>query len=285
MPAPRPRGISDILPKLQNVAQTSKFLVKFVLPRGECRSYLRKKGINDRFISDDVGLLCSDAVLPGSAMATVNTAGDYQGVIERFAHTRNFTEVNFDFYVDTDYKSLRFLEHWMEFISSGSGVDPSGDTYYFKMRYPDEYKSNDTRIVKFEKNHFQFLEYRFIGLFPKSINSTRVSYQNSQVLKATATFSFDRYICGESSSLARSLGIDLNNNATLTATARNNAYVSGNKELNRVMNSSLNLLNEGVAYRDNRFRDQDGLIRRRFDVSGTASTLSGKNLGYGVINP
>ena len=104
------------------------------------------------------------------------------------------------------------------------------------------------------------------------------------MLKATATFSFDRYVCGESSSLARSLGIDLNNNATLTATARNNAYKSGNTELNRVMNSSLNLLNEGVAYRDHRFRD-DGLIRRRFDVSGSVATLSDKNLGYGIVDP
>jgi len=279
VPAPRPRGISDILPKLQNVAQTSKFLVKFVLPRGECRSYLRKKGINDRFISDDVGLLCSDAVLPGSAMATVNTAGDYQGVVERFAHTRNFTEVNFDFYVDTEYKSLRFLEHWMEFISSGSGVDPSGDSYYFKMRYPDEYKSNDTRIVKFEKNHFQFLEYRFVGLFPKAINSTRVSYQNSQVLKATATFSFDRYICGESSSLARSLGIDLNNNATLSATARNNAYRNNTTELNRVLNNGLSLLNDGTGFTGS-IEGPTGRIRG-FDTS-SASTLTGNVLGQSV---
>ena len=283
MPAPRPRGISDIMPKLQNVAQTSKFLVKFVLPRGECRSFLRKKGISDRFISDNVGLLCSDAVLPGSAMATVNTAGDYQGVIERFAHTRNFTEINFDFYVDTDYKSLRFIEHWMEFISSGSGVNPSGDTYYFKMKYPDEYKSNDTRIVKFEKNHFQFLEYRFVGLFPKALNSTRVSYQNSQVLKATATFSFDRYICGESSSLARYLGIDLNNNATLTATARNAAYRDGNSELSRVMTRSLNLLNDGVAYREAPYVD-DQLKRYGYDIS-SAQTLSGTTLGSGIVNP
>ena len=279
MPAPRPRGISDILPKLQNVAQTSKFLVKFVLPRGECRSYLRKKGINDRFISDNIGLLCSDAVLPGSAMATVNTAGDYQGVVERFAHTRNFTEVNFDFYVDTEYKSLRFLEHWMEFISSGSGVDPSGDSYYFKMRYPDEYKSNDTRIVKFEKNHFQFLEYRFVGLFPKAINSTRVSYQNSQVLKATATFSFDRYICGESSSLARSLGIDLNNNATLSATARNNAYRNNTTELNRVLNNGLSLLNDGTGFTGS-IEGPTGRIRG-FDTS-SAPTLSGNVLGQSV---
>ena len=282
MPAPRPRGISDILPKLQNVAQTSKFLVKFVLPRGDCRTYLRQKGINDRFISEDVGLLCSDAVLPGSAMATLNTAGDYQGVIERFAHTRNYTEVNFDFYVDNDYKSLRFLEHWMEFISSGSGVDPSGDTYYFKMRYPDEYKSNDTRIVKFEKNHFQFLEYRFVGLFPKAINSTRVSYQNSQVLKATATFSFDRYICGESSSLARSLGIDLNNNAALTANAKSNASNYNDVELNRVMNNGINLLNDGTGYTGS-IEGPTGRLRG-FNTS-SVSTLSGTNIGSGVIDP
>ena len=43
------------------------------------------------------------------------------------------------------------------------------DSYHFRMRYPEEYKSNDTRVVKFERNHFQFLEYRFVGLFPLSL--------------------------------------------------------------------------------------------------------------------
>ena len=192
------------MPKLQNVAQTSKFLVKFVLPRGSCRRFLRQKGINDRFISDNVGLLCSDAVLPGSALASVDTRGDYQGVIERFAHTRNFTQISLEFYVDNEYKSMKFLEHWMEFIT-GAISDPADDTYFYQLHYPSEYKSNDTRIVKFERNYKQFLEYRFIGLFPLSLNSTRVSYQGSQVLKASCSFSFDRYVCGESTSLARDL--------------------------------------------------------------------------------
>ena len=278
MPAPRPRGISDIMPKLQNVAQTSQFLVKFVLPRGECRTFLRRKGINDRFIADNVGLLCSDAVLPGSAMATLNTAGDYQGLIERFAHTRNFTQVNFDFYVDNEYKSLKFLEHWMEFISSGSIADPSSDTYHFKMRYPDDYKSNDTRVVKFEKNHFQFIEYRFIGMFPLSLNSTRVSYQNSQVLKATATFSFDRYICGESNSLARALGIDLNNQRGRDARATADTAQKNANSLSRIMRDDLALLNNGTAYRDLPFSLREGDngtvsgINRRF---GNDSTLFG----------
>ena len=214
MPAPRPRQISDILPKLQNVATTSNFLVKFVLPNSGLRTHLRRKGINDRFIAEEAGLLCSDAVLPGSALASINTVGDYQGVVEKMVHTRNFTQINFEFYVDLEYKSLKFLEHWMEYISGASddeGGDPSSDNYFFQMRYPSEYKSNDTRVVKFERDHKRFLEYRFIGLFPLSINSVRVNYQGSQILKATVTFSYDRYVCGESSSLARQLGKLFNN--------------------------------------------------------------------------
>ena len=248
MAAPRPRGISDIMPKLQNVSLSSQFLVKFALPRGDCRTYLRSKGVNDRFIADDVGLLCTDAVLPGSALASVNTTGDFQGLTERFAHTRQFTQVSFEFYVDNEYRSLKFLEHWIDFIASGSIADPSSDTYHFKMKYPQEYKSNDTRVVKFERNHSQFLEYRFIGMFPISLNSTRVSYNNSQILKASAQFSFDRYVCGESSSLSRALGIDLNNQrgkdrAASLFTARKNA-----SSLSRVVNASKNILNQGIGY-------------------------------------
>ncbi len=166
MPAPRPRSISDILPTIQNVAQTSNFLVKFDVPNsGGLKSHMRKKGINDRFIIDDVGLLCYDAVLPGSALASFNTAGDYQGMIERFAHTRNFTQISLEFYVDNEYKSLKFLEHWMEYITGRSTTDSSSDSYHFKLTYPDDYKSNDTRIVKFEKNYFQFLEKKILCVF------------------------------------------------------------------------------------------------------------------------
>ena len=206
MPAPRPKRISDILPKIQNVAQTSNYLVKFALPNSPLKSMMRRKGVNDRFIVEDAGLLCYNAVLPGSALAAVNTVGDYQGMVERFAHTRNFTQINFEFYVDNEYKSLKFLEHWMEYVTGGNTTDVSADTYYFQLNYPDEYKSNDTRVVKFEKNYSQFIEYRFVGLFPLSLNSTRIQYGNSQVLKATASFSYDRYIAGESSSLSRDLG-------------------------------------------------------------------------------
>ena len=252
MPAPRPKRISDILPKLQNVAQTSNFLVKFVLPNGGLKSHMRRKGLNDRFVIEDAGLLCYNAVLPGSALAAVNTVGDYQGMVERFAHTRNFTQVNFEFYVDNEYKSLKFLEHWMEFITGSNTRDVSADTYYFQLNYPDDYKSNDTRVVKFEKNYSQFLEYRFVGLFPLNLNSTRVQYGNSQILKATASFSYDRYICGESSSLARDLGRAFNDlGAAFGNNNKDGAVTYGdNDRLNdiiKVSSSTGGVLNSDVA--------------------------------------
>ena len=251
MPAPRPKRISDILPKLQNVAQTSNFLVKFVLPNGELKSHMRRKGLNDRFVIEDAGLFCYNAVLPGSALASVNTVGDYQGMVERFVHTRNFTQVNFEFYVDNEYKSLKFLEHWMEFITGSNSNDVSADTYYFQLNYPDSYKSNDTRVIKFERNYSQFLEYRFVGLFPLTLNSTRVQYGNSQILKATASFSYDRYICGESSSLARDLGRAFNDLRSAINPSKDGAVSYGdNDRLNNIMrisSKSGGVLNSDVA--------------------------------------
>ena len=99
-------------------------------------------------------------------------------------------------------------------------------------------------MFKCEKNHFQFLEYRFIGLFPLSLNSTRVSYQNSQVLKATATFSYDRYVCGESNSLARALGLNLNN---ARGRAGNEIDFNNSTQLNNVL-TGLPILNQGTRF-------------------------------------
>ena len=171
--------------------------------------------MDPRYITETIGLLCCRASLPGSGFATADIVGKYQGVAEKFAHTRTFVQIDMDFYVDTGYKSLKFLEHWMEFMSSGSetggtqvdentvdpiGADALADGFHFRMRYPNEYKCDQTRIIKFERDYKRYIEYRFFGLFPISLNATPVSYEGSQILKATASFHYDRYYSGQSSS-------------------------------------------------------------------------------------
>ena len=270
VPAPRPRPISEFLPKFQNVAQTSQYIVKFALPVSPLRSFLRRKGVNDRFIAEDIGLLCSDAVLPGSALASVDARGDFQGVIEKFAHTRNFTQMNLEFYVDNDYKILKFFEHYIEFITGSSAADPTSDTYHFRLNFPSDYKMNETRIVKFERDYNRFLEYRFIGLFPLSLQSTRVSYQGSSVLKANVTFSFDRYICGESTSLVRNLkrafndifgrGNPAKNGSSLSFDQLSSVFNSGSDTDNKA--AKLSTLNNG-------------------SISSQVANYTGQSLGYG----
>ena len=172
------------------------------------RQHLRVRGLDSRFITETSGLLCSSALLPGSRLATADIIGNHVGVSEKMAHTRLFTQIQLEFYVDNEYKTLKFLEHWMEFIANGATSRDnrqSNKDYYFRMEYPDTYKCDETKIIKFDRDYNEELEYKFIGLFPIDLTSTPVKYEQSQVLKATATFSFDRYLMGkyDSFSVAR----------------------------------------------------------------------------------
>jgi hypothetical protein len=206
VPRPLPKKISQIAPVLSQVAQSSHFIFEFGGLSGNLREHLKLRGLDYRFIGDNLSLLCCRASLPGSGFATADVVGNFPGVAEKFAHTRTFVQIDLDFYVDTGYRSLKFLEHWMEFISSGtetvnSAISPLRNGYFYRMRYPLEYKCDETRVIKFEKDYKRYVEYRFFGLFPISLNSTPVSYEGSTVLKATASFHYDRYYSGQSRSI------------------------------------------------------------------------------------
>jgi len=201
VPAPRPKTISSFKPLFTNLAQTSHYQVIFGGLSGQLRSYLLQRGIDSRFVGESVGLLCNSASLPGSSFATADIVGNYTGVAEKMAHTRTFIQMDLEFYVDRDYKTLKFLEHWMEFISSGSREQPYKEGYHFRMRYPEDYKCNSTRIIKFDRDYKKYIEYTFYGLFPLTLNNTAVSYESSGILKASASFNYERYVCGRVLSL------------------------------------------------------------------------------------
>lgn len=207
----KPRKISDIKPLFTNLAQTTHYEVKFGGLPSELISYLGGKGISSRFIAEDAGLLCYNGSLPTTQLSTVDVSGNYIGITESFAHRRQFQDISFDFYVDKNYKTLKFLEHWMEFIASGASNPIQGNNspinknvdegYFIRMQYPKYYKSNKTKIIKFDRDYKKELEYTFIGLYPYNIASIPVSYAKSDVLKMSVVFKIDRYVIGKSLSL------------------------------------------------------------------------------------
>ena len=253
----KPRRISDFKPTLTNLAQTSHYQLVFGgLPLG-LRQHLNVRDVDYRFITETSGLLCSNALLPGSSMATADIRGNYTGVVERMAHTKLFTDINFEFYVDNEYKNLKFFEHWLEFIANGSGQDQSRKDYFFRMEYPDDYKSYQTTLTKFDRDYQEEMIYNFYGMFPKQLTATPVKYEGSDTLKINVLMTFDRYSAGRYSSYDRYRG------------RYNNLKEVFAKRRNKKRNESDNLYIEASKLNVN------------YD-STNVSSLSGNSLGFGI---
>ena len=234
----RARKISDIKPLFTNLAQTSHYQLIFGgLPR-ELQNYLLKRGVSPFFVAESAGLLCYNASLPTSNLATKTVDGNFTGVSENFAFARTYGEITLDFYVDSNYLMIKFLESWMEFISSGSHnpignqfagpVSQGAANYFVRMQYPETYKTSFTKIIKFDRNYeyFKQIEYTFVGLWPVGISPPVVSYNQSDVLKVSATFKYDRYIAGRSLSLNKFIGNDNNKSTTTPDVSSDNPRVT-----------------------------------------------------------
>ena len=211
MEKPRPRRISDFKPTLTKLAQTSHYEVRFGRAVGGLGNYLRKRGVDKRFIAGEMGLLCNQASLPGSQLATANITGAYTGITEKFAHSRINVPITLNFYVDDDYKVIKFLEHWMEYTAGGTHapggrigpITQSKSNYYVRMQYPDDYRMEETKIMKFERDYSNNLEYTFFNLFPQNLGAIQVGYDASKILTASCTFEYTRYVCGPISNISK----------------------------------------------------------------------------------
>ena len=116
-------------------------------------------------------LLATEAILPGTAMSTLEEKGSRQGITERFATQRAYNDIAITYYIPSDYTSLRLFQEWINFmnplyykggvgggddvrLTSGytSGYPNATDSNSFhRFRYPNEYKKSLT-ITKFERN-------------------------------------------------------------------------------------------------------------------------------------
>lgn len=190
-----------------NLAQTNYYQVYFGEFSGDLKKFLKENtfetGFNfNNFISQDLGLLCSEANLPSSSYATSEVKDNYMGITQEFAHTRLYTDVDFSFYVDNNYRVLRFFEGWMDYVGGGSEVAASSNAspnVYRRFNYPENYKVNSMNIMKFNRDAqsaatSSAINYTFVNAFPKSVTSIPVSYGPAETLKVTVTFNYDRYL-------------------------------------------------------------------------------------------
>ena len=227
MGIPRIRSIQPSKAKdlFGNLSQTNQYQVSFTLP-GAVESHAQRKfGVTgpNKFLIDAGGLLCADASLPGSNLATVQVNDNFMGISQEFVHSRVYADLNLTFYVDNDYTNLRIFEAWIDYITSGSEVSDRMSelslNYYRRMNYPEKYKAQTMYITKFEKNinEGSRLDYLFVNAFPKVVNATPISYGGADILKVGVQFNYDRYIVNPQGSISK--GFAPNNDPFLQSLA------------------------------------------------------------------
>jgi hypothetical protein len=217
---PTVRNIANIKANLLHPALTSHFEVKIPIPGGGFGNFLKYNGVN--LDQERLNLMCSEATLPGSNLATFEINDNFHGVTERHAYRRIYDDrIDLTFYVDADnYLPIRYFETWMKYIvdeSRGKQPDKNAGSedrdYFYRVRYPEGtngYTSDGLTVTKFErtgnKNNSSYqgstLEYKFIRAFPISINSMPVSYDSSSLLKCTVSMSYIRYVLMQGSNKA-----------------------------------------------------------------------------------
>jgi hypothetical protein len=152
-----------------------------------------------------LNLLCSEASLPGSSLATLEINNDYTGVTEKHAYRRIYDDrIDLTFYVDADnYLPIHFFETWIKFIvdesiaaqSERGNIGATFPNYFYRVRYPEDYMApSGFKVIKFERNYRSTLEYEFINAYPISVSSMPVSYDSSSLLKCTVSMNYIRYV-------------------------------------------------------------------------------------------
>ena len=195
-------GTSALKAKFMRVAQTNEFSIKFNGIPGGVSNLLRKRSFSSRQDLNTLELMCAEASLPGTSLATVDVTADYRGVSEKMAYRRIYDEVlSLVFYVDRDYNTIEFFDTWIDFIT-GMGTTPERARSKFKLapyngyqlNYPEDYKV-DMSIAKFEKDATgTYLEYTFVDAFPVAVQQTPVAYGAADVLRYSVDMSYTRYV-------------------------------------------------------------------------------------------
>ena len=151
-----------------------------------------------------MSLLCTQAEIPGTSYLTTQAVGHHQGIQEVFPTLRQFPPLNLTFYVDADHLILEILESWMTYINPLS--DRRRSDAFGRLNYPDTYKET-LHVSKFERDTFlegknsagnprattKVSHYEFINAWPQNLQSMRISYGQSSILRCTIQLAYDRF--------------------------------------------------------------------------------------------
>ena len=199
---PGPKTVSQLKKNILQPSTTSNYICQFTRPNSsEFDAYMKSRLdtlYNDSDNQEKLQISCSEASLPGSSLATYDIDNAFHGVSEKIAYRRIYDDrIDFTFIVDRNYFNIRFFEAWIGFIAGeDQPLDQISQEYSYRVDYTSKYRTDNLYITKFEKDYDKgpVLTYKFIGAYPLSVVSMPISYDQSQLLKCTVSFTYLRYV-------------------------------------------------------------------------------------------
>lgn len=266
-----------------NLAQTNHYLVSIPIPE-KVKTHIQKSYPEDtrssqvpKFVTEKLGLLCSDASLPTSSYATAEVKDNFMGITQEFAHTRLYTDLDFTFYVDNDYTVMRFFEGWMDYISGGGEFAAASDSRingFRRFNFPNHYKVQNMEIFKFEKDYKTVLSYQFVNAFPKGLTPVPISYGGADLLKVTVNFNYDRYLVKRRSNDVAASTVPRASESLDPSPEVPNILGNTQTELDRIRSvAAINTLNNSKT---------PGMLDRV--LSGNARSEDGRRIGDFIFN-
>ena len=169
--------------------------------RGDIPGKRRTQGTD---FMQKMSLMCTQAEIPGTNFIEESVTGHRQGITELFPNLRNFPPLNLVFYADADHVILEVLERWMTYINPVFNSGIREDNAFTRFNYPEDYKET-LHVTKFERDTFikesrsstyqsNLTSYEFRNIWPTDLTSMRVAYGDSNVLRCSIQFAYDRFI-------------------------------------------------------------------------------------------
>ena len=262
MASTAPRKIAQTVADLLNPALTSHYHVNVGTPFNDVgfSEFLSGTGASYYPNQGKLNLMCSEAQLPGSQLATTELLNDFPGVTERHVYRRQFDDrIDLNFYCDAEqYLPIRFFEAWMNYITNTDNGDIMKENYSYRMKFPNTYKG-PLEVTKFEKNmqsenKVKPLTYKFVNAFPLAISSMPVTYDSSDLLKCNVSFAYSRYYIDESTRVSEFVNPsaqanfnNVSNGFPIGGIPRLPAMKSGNQDPTLGMNDLLRSIQGGFA--------------------------------------
>ena len=261
MASTAPRKIAQTVADLLNPALTSHYHVNIGTPFNDdgFSGFLSDVGASYYPNQGKLNLMCSEAQLPGSQLATTELLNDFPGVSERHVYRRQFDDrIDLNFYCDAEqYLPIRFFEAWMNYITNtGDGIEK--ENYSYRMKFPSKYKG-PLEVTKFEKNiqsrkKVKPLTYKFVNAFPLAISSMPVTYDASDLLKCNVSFAYSRYYIDESTRVSEFVNPsaqanfnNVSNGFPIGGIPRLPSMKSGNQDPTLGMNDLIRSIQSGFA--------------------------------------